>query len=548
MQSSETEVLIIGAGPVGLVMANELTRRNIACRIVDKTDAPTDKSKALIVHARTLDALDNMGLAAKFVDEGLRGRGISMWVDGKSAAHIAFEKIDSTYPFPLFIEQSKTESLLIDHLATQGKQVERGVELTDFTQDDEGVTAFLTHKDGSIEQVRCTYLVGCDGSHSTVRHKLNIPFEGQAYQQLHWLADVSIEWDLEPDYIHNFISKGDVMVAVPMVGNRYRLIIVIRDSTNLENVEPTLEQVQQRVNMLTPKPAKLSDPRWLAPFHSHHRKVERFSEGRVFLAGDDAHIHSPAGGQGMNTGMQDAHNLAWKLAQVLREQANPLILDSYHAERNPIAEKVLRQTDLMFRTAQSNSPVFSEVRNHVLPIVTSFGLVQEKMQNMMLQLDINYRHSSLVSHVEHSPTNLRSGDHAPNAPLTVAGQPQIQNLYDVFRQGQYTLLMLSGAHPTAQTYQQLHEIAKTISEKYNQSVQICLVVAGGNPTQVAAPCLLGLDESLETHQKYEAKSPMLCLVRPDGYIAFFGQGYESAKLEVYMSQVLMSAEQAKIAV
>lgn len=549
MQTSEIVVLVIGAGPVGLTMANELTRRGISCRIIDKNSAPTDKSKALVVHARTLEVLDNMGLAANFVAAGLRAKGMKMWINGSLATTVVLGKIDSTYPFPLLIEQSTTEHLFIEHLAEQGIQVEREIELTDFSQDSEGVTTILKHADGTTEQVRCKYLVGCDGAHSTVRHKLNIAFEGKAYRELQWLADVHVDWEVEPNFINIFIDKKVSMLVIPMIGGHYRLIITLPEDSKVSSEDLTLEEVQEQVDLIMPGFMRLSEPRWLTVFHTHHRKVDRFYEGRVFLAGDAAHIHSPTGGQGMNTGIQDAHNLTWKLAQVLRGQAEPQILDSYQAERNPIAEKVLKQTDLIFRASGSNNPIFSQVRNHLIPVVTSLAIVREKLQKVMLQLDINYRNSPFVSHTEHNSGHLRSGDYAPYAPLTIEGQPQIQSLYDLFRQGQYTLLLLSGKHPTAQAYRQLVELGQEVNEKYGKSIQTCLVTASEQLTGLPQmPGRVGLDLDLVVHHKYEARLPMLCLVRPDGYIAFYGPANEHSKLESYLSQILVSAEKVEMAV
>ena len=326
------QVLVVGAGPVGLTMAAELARYGVGVRIVDKAAQRTDKSKAMVLWSRTLELIDRMGCGAAFVDAGLKARGANIIAGATTIAHVGFEGLETPHPYALMLPQSDTERLLEQHLNALGVEVERQVELTRFVADEDAATAFLRRPDGREEKLDVDWMIGCDGAHSVVRHGLGVEFEGDTLVTGWILADLHLAGGAAPpDEIEIYWHADGVLLMFPIAPGRYRVIADVGDVKAGEHPsEPTLEEVQALIDRRGPGGIKATAPVWLSPFRINERKVADYRAGRVFLAGDAAHIHSPAGGQGMNTGMQDAFNLAWKLALVCRGLANPEpLLSSY---------------------------------------------------------------------------------------------------------------------------------------------------------------------------------------------------------------------------
>ncbi|MGW4646544.1 FAD-dependent monooxygenase [Kitasatospora sp. NPDC004289] len=354
-----TGVLVVGAGPVGLSAAAELRRHGVDCRLVERLDGRLPYAKAVGIQPRTLELWDRMGLARAVLEAAVPLRGQLLLDGGRERARTVLAlPPEVPYGFAA-LPQYDTERLLEEYLAGLGAGIERGTELLAFRQDPDGVTAVLRTAGGGEEELRARYLIGCDGAHSTVRKGLGLPFEGGALPAGYMLADVEVDWDLEPGFTLRSTARAvdgseDLLVAVPLPGHRrYRLSTVV--PPELAGTDgpahgidgsrgPDLAQVQTVVDRLGPGPATVSRLRWSSLFRISHRIVPRYGEGRVFVAGDAAHIHPPTGAQGMNTGIQDAVNLAWKLALVLRGEAGPALLDSYDAERRPVGEEVVGRT------------------------------------------------------------------------------------------------------------------------------------------------------------------------------------------------------------
>ena len=305
------KVLISGAGPVGLTLANELVRHGIPVRIVDKSAARTDKSKALVLWSRTLELLDDAGYAEDFLSSGMAAHGTQISTGTQIVARVSFDLIDSRFAYALMIAQSETERVLEDRLAAAGVTVERTVEVTGFSDNGASVEAVLTKANGARETIQADWLVGCDGAHSTVRHGLGFAFEGSTLPS-HWaLADGHIEGLAPADHLHIFWHRDGILAFFPIAGDRWRVVANLGPAKDDEtHPDPTLEEINVLMARRGSPGIVMSDPVWLAAFRINERKVRDYSRGRVFLAGDAAHIHSPAGGQGMNTGMQDAFNLA----------------------------------------------------------------------------------------------------------------------------------------------------------------------------------------------------------------------------------------------
>ena len=345
------DALVVGAGPVGLMLASELRRHGASCRIVDRAPAPTDKSKAVILHARTIEHLDQLGLEQEFIDRGTIVRGVSFFRGGRRIARLHFDGIDSRYPFALDLPQSTTEHLLGEHLRALGGEVERGVELVGFERESDGVVGVLRHADGQLEQQRARYLCGCDGSHSRVRELAGITFAGSRYEEEWILADVKIEAPpFAPDQATIYAEPRHFLAVLPLPGERWRLIAVRKVAQPGEPMEEaTLEEFEALLLHHAKAPVRLFDPAWISPFRIGHRHATHLRDGHVLLCGDAGHIHSQVSGQGMNTGLQDAINLGWKLSLACRGKAKPELLDSYEAERLPVVKSMLSGTDAATR-------------------------------------------------------------------------------------------------------------------------------------------------------------------------------------------------------
>jgi 2-polyprenyl-6-methoxyphenol hydroxylase-like FAD-dependent oxidoreductase len=390
-------VLIVGAGPVGLTVATELARYGIAVRIVDKAPQRTDKSKALVLWSRTLELLDRGGGSAPFVEAGFNVHAVNVVAgDGKVMGHVTMDSVDSPYPYALMLPQSETERLLEERLQRLGVAVERNVEVTRLTSSDDSVEAVLRHADASEEVFSADWLLGCDGAHSIVRSTLGAEFAGETMLSDWMLADLHARGYPYPDTEASvYWHKDGVFVIFPISPGRYRVIADLPMTSGEHPRDPTLEQVQAIINERGPAGMVAFEPIWLAGFRINGRKVSDYRSGRMFLLGDAAHIHSPAGGQGMNTGMQDAFNLAWKLALVIRGACGDRLLDSYSPERSKVGDAVLKDAGRLTTVGTLKNPVARGVRDVVAHFMLGLGSFKEKFAEAMTEVSIGYRESPL---------------------------------------------------------------------------------------------------------------------------------------------------------
>jgi 2-polyprenyl-6-methoxyphenol hydroxylase-like FAD-dependent oxidoreductase len=415
MSGTTPAVLVVGAGPVGLVAAAELARHGASVRIVDKRSAPTDESRAIAVHARSLDMLARMGVVDRLIDTGVKAACMELYSGRDRLFRVPLDGIDAAYRFSLNTPQTETERVLTEHLEAQGVTVERGMELTALTQDADGVAVSLRRPDGSVDDVSVGWVVGADGAHSTVRHLVGGKLEGTFVGERFLLGDVDAEHHLDNEAMYTFFSPGGPVLAMPMRGGRTRVMAQVHDAPGTPlDLHPTLEELQKvvddRVGGIT-----LLRAHWLTSFELHHAQVARYRWGRVFLAGDAAHIHSPAGGQGMNTGMQDAYNLAWKLAAVVGGQAGDALLDSYHAERYPVAKTMIEFTERLSKAGTLGGGA-QRIRNALLRTVSHIGAVGQVMASTTAELNVNYHGSPVTA--GHAPrgAKVKAGDHFPVLP------------------------------------------------------------------------------------------------------------------------------------
>jgi 2-polyprenyl-6-methoxyphenol hydroxylase-like FAD-dependent oxidoreductase len=392
----ETEVLIVGAGPTGLVLAIWLARRGIKVRILDKTAEPGTTSRALAVQARTLELYRQLGFAQDVVKAGLELAAVNLWAEGKKAAHIAFGQQgvgQSPFPYGLIYPQDEHERFLIARLEELGVRVERETELVDFEETGEGVVARLNDS-----TCVCAFIAGCDGAHSTVRQKLGIGFPGGTYEHLFYVADVEASGPLMDRELHVSVDESDFAAVFPLKEQgRARLIGTIRPEAERDREGLGWDDVSK--GLLQRLRVDVQRVNWFSTYHVHHRVASRFRQGRAFLLGDAAHIHSPVGGQGMNTGIGDAVNLAWKLAAVLRGRARAGILDSYEPERIAFARRLVATTDRVFQFISRRGSVAAQVRVHVVPRALSALFRLDALRRLMFrivsQTAIDYRDSDL---------------------------------------------------------------------------------------------------------------------------------------------------------
>jgi 2-polyprenyl-6-methoxyphenol hydroxylase-like FAD-dependent oxidoreductase len=529
----DVDVLIVGGGPTGTMLALELAIQKVSFRIIDKEPVRSDKSRALVIQPRTLELLNRHGIARDIIALGTVGTGIYIFVNKKLAGKVDLDDLgfdDTVFPLPLWISQADTENLLDQALQRHGHKVERPFTAEKIEQDDTGVSVVLCGADGAEERFRCKYAVGCDGAHSIVRHAAKLTFEGAAYPQDFILADLHLDWsDYPSNRLTMFMGQG-VMIGFPLKDGIYRLI-VSRPGRGAENEEVTLEDFQRTFDVLAPGTAILRDPIWLARFHLHHRGANKYREGRLFVAGDAAHIHSPAGGQGMNTGMQDAVNLGWKLASTLKgECANPeSLLDSYDIERRRIGEHLLKGTDRAFQFGTSTNAVFLFLRNALVPWVLPWAVGDRgrraKLFRFMSELGIRYRQSPIVGTASSYRGPLRGGDRAPDGTLKGPGDsagPECAttSLLELCAVPAGHHLVVFGGCGSHKTVDEgiLEAVAKgflgavTVSEKVHRVF-----------FKVEEPSRGGyLDWEGKLHARYGFVEPGYVLVRPDGHVAHIG--------------------------
>ena len=413
---AQSEVLIVGAGPTGLVLGLWLAKLGVKIRIIDKTAEPGTTSRALAVQARTLELYQQLDLADAVIARGHQVPAVNLWVKGEPAARLPFENVGAgltPYPFLHIFPQDQHERLLIERLEALGVAVERRTELLGFTERDERVIARLRSSDGQEEDCEVRYIAGCDGARSLVRESIGTGFPGGTYRQIFYVADVETAGPTANGELHIDLDEADFLAVFPLAGQgRARLIGTVRDerSQNADNLQ--FEDVSDRaIQHLKVRVEKVN---WFSTYHVHHRVTQHFRKGRAFLAGDAAHIHSPAGGQGMNTGIGDAINLAWKLAAVLAGQAGDALLDSYEAERIGFARRLVATTDRAFSFVTAEGRIADLLRTRIAPVVLPFAAhfeaVREFMFRTVSQIMLNYRDGPLSRGVA---GDVHGGDRLP---------------------------------------------------------------------------------------------------------------------------------------
>lgn len=428
----ETKVLIVGAGPTGLMLALWLTKAGIPVRIVDKTDKPGTTSRAMVVHARNLEFFHQLGIDQIAIDGGLEMDTINLWVQGKQAARVTIRDFgihDSPYPYVLIFPQDKQEQLLIDELGKLDVRVERNTELLSFEISEVGIRARLS-KEGAEENCMTVYLAGCDGAHSSVRKGMQAGFDGGTYSHTFFVADIKATGLAANGEMHAALDASDFMILFPMKGDTNIRLVGDVNREHQSNRDLVWEDVQK--DILSRLKLDVEAVNWFSSYRVHHRVASQFRQKNVFLLGDAAHIHSPVGGQGMNTGLGDAVNLAWKLAAVISGHANVTLLDTYETERIPFARKLVGSTDRAFSLVSSKGIIATQVRLHlapfIFPILFRFGAFKRLMFRTVSQISIRYPQSFLSSG---RAGKLKGGDRLSWVPSVHNFEPLVSRQWQV---------------------------------------------------------------------------------------------------------------------
>jgi 2-polyprenyl-6-methoxyphenol hydroxylase-like FAD-dependent oxidoreductase len=505
--NNHVPVLIVGAGPTGLVLALVLTRLGVRVRVVDKAAGPGTTSRALAVQARTLEFYRQLELADTVVERGRILEAANLWVKGKKVAHIPFGEIgkgQSPFPFLLIYPQDEHEKLLIERLQSMGVTVERRTELLGFEDRGDHVVTRLKGSDGAEESCEAEYIAGCDGAHSVVREKLHTEFSGGTYARLFYVADVEASGPAIDGELHIALDDADFIALFPLKGpGRARFIGTVQPEQ--EQQSDSLGWRDVSTSALSRMKLDVTRVNWFSTYRVHHRVAGLFGKGRSFILGDAAHIHSPVGGQGMNTGIGDAMNLGWKLAGVLRNGAPASLLDSYEAERIPFARNLVATTDRAFVVASSEGAIASFVRANVVPGLASTLFGSTAMRRFIFrtvsQTGINYHDSKLS---QGAAGHVRGGDRLPWAELAGKARDNFVSLATLSWQ-----LHIYGTPPAG-----ILELCK----------------ARGLPCHV-----FPWEPRVE---KAGFENGAAYLIRPDGYVALADASASPTRLESYLNAQL----------
>jgi len=522
-------VLIAGGGPTGLTAALELRRFGIPVRIIDEMEGPAATSRAVGIQARTLEEMELRGLADEFVRIGHHATGGDIYGNGKLLVHVDFTRIASRYNFLLLLSQTETDRILREALEAEGTAVEWGVKLAALGQTPSGINATLEHTGGSFEEITVPYIIDAEGAHSIIRNTLGLKFKGETLDEIFALGDVHVGGDLPNSDFHIFSSEHGLLGMFPLGGTHFRFVAGNAHNDQSLSDPPTLEELQAIYDQRSHIPARLRQSTWSSLFRINSRMVETLRVGRIFLAGDAAHIHSPAGAQGMNTGMQDALNLGWKLALVLRNMAPEALLDTYDQDRLPVMRSVLSRTEGLTRMIDGDS-ILRNFFVHLAPFVAHAEFVQDNVTARISQIALNYRNSPLSSD-NFGDGKLVAGDRIPDLTIRASAESQeeAKRIFSLLSPTRFTLL-LANFTDTAAIQSQLSEPLSPWRELIDT---YSISAPDGDAQKLFQDCF--------------GERPSITLVRPDAYIGFRGTQSSPDALTKYCKQWLSPTAQNQAA-
>ena len=495
----ESRIVIVGAGPTGLTAAVESSRLGISVRIVDQAPERSLSSRALGVQARTVELLRVRGVGDEMVRLGNRARATTLYSEGKKLAAIELHRMPSEFNYVLLLAQSETERLLTEQLERQGVKVERGVEMVSVAQRPDQVRVQLRSGDGATEAVAASYLIAADGSHSAIRKALGLPFKGRSLTHTYVLGDLHLAGVVPQDQLSIFLARKGFLAVFPMGDGRFRFMATDPDGITGDTGDPTLEGIQHLYDRTAHLPAQLYNLNWSSRFRINSRHMTTLRAGRVFFGGDAAHVHSPAGGQGMNAGIQDMVNLSWKLAMVLKGQARSELLDTYESDRLPVIRQLVRMTERATKVFNSTNPLVHATLTRLAPMVLARSAVQDKAAPRLGQIAASYRGCPIAKGGGQIGP-LCAGDRVPDIHLGEA------RLYDMLDLSTLTLFVAGGAGRIAEAHRPWDDVLAV------RQVSVDTLAADG---------------------------PAWLLVRPDGYLAAAGGPADATRLRNWLDRWLI---------
>ena len=515
----DTDVLIVGAGPTGLMLANQLARRGVKLRIIDHHSGPAQQTRAMGVQARTMEIYAKMGIIDQALAQGARTVAANMWANGRWTARVPLGDIGqdlSPFPFVLMLGQDDNEHIMGDKLRECGVEIEWNTELVALEQQPDGVNATLKLPDGTTRTIKAAWVAGCDGSHSPVREMCGITFPGAPYQHTFFVADTEVTGSMRPGELNIYMWRDGFHLFFPMRGkDRWRVIGILpkqlrqRDDLRFEELEPAIKQ-EAGANL------SFRACHWFSTYRIYHRAAEHFRDRRCFLLGDAAHIHSPAGAQGMNTGLQDAYNLAWKLALVVQGRAEPALLDTYEQERIPVARRLLDTTDRAFQLIVANGWWGGLLRTRILAKVAARAMTFEWVRQLAFrtisQIGISYPGSAMSHALPGLPKDApAAGDRFPWMRLKFEPNGQTQDLFEQLDDIKFNLLVFEQSPISPETL-----------DDFGGLVRVHTIAADpANASELA---------------RTKVPQPSFYLLRPDGHVGLCGARLEVANVKRYLAE------------
>ena len=515
----DTHVLVVGAGPTGLMLANQLGRRGVRAMIIDRHAGPSLQTRAIGVQARTMEIYSKLGLVDRALELGKDGSGANLWAEGRWMARVLLGEAGrdlTPFPFVLILGQDDNERIMGDKLRDWGLSIQWNTELVALDQQPGHVTATLEQPDGTTRKITAAWVAGCDGARSAVRELNGIKFPGAPYEHVFFVADTVVTGKMVPDQINIYLWRNGFHLFFPFRGeDHWRIVGILppalrdRKDVTFEDVIPSVRREAGELNFTACS--------WFSTYRIHHRSASRFRDRRCFLLGDAAHIHSPVGAQGMNTGLQDAYNLAWKLALVTEGRADAALLDSYEEERMPVARRLLNTTDRVFRLLVSHNPLAGILRTKILARIAEFALrraaIQRAAFRVVSQTGIRYRESPLSKTLEGFPGGApRAGDRFPWLRLKLQTNGPVEDLYQKLDDKRFNLVVVGQPSPSGDALD------------LDDLLDIHVIPADpANQAELA---------------RARIPQPSFYLVRPDGHVGLCGVRLDAGAVARYVSESL----------